>query len=182
MPITHDEFHPRAASPRRRLAGALAGFACAALLAACGSSSGGSGSSGGGSSTSGGGSSSSGSATVSVGKVAGFGSVLVTSGHQPVYILSTDPSGSSKCSGSCAKAWKPISVSGSPKAGSGVTSSLLSSFKRSDGTTQVEYNKHALYSHGGSPASVAGTASDGGVWYLINVKGAPVKHTTSGGY
>ena len=117
-----------------------------------------------------------------VGKVNGYGSVLVTAADQPIYILSTDPSGSSKCSGSCAKAWKPVTVSGAPKAGSGASTSLLSSFKRSDGTTQVLYDKHALYTHAGSAASAAGTASDGGVWYLINAKGKVVKSTTSGGY
>jgi len=117
-----------------------------------------------------------------VGKVNGYGSVLVTAADQPVYVLSSDPAGSSKCTGSCAKAWKPLTVSGSPTAGSGASSSLLSSFKRSDGTTQVLYDKHALYTHAGSASSAAGTASDGGVWYLINAKGTVVKSTTAGGY
>ena len=171
-----------------RILAPLTALGAAALLAACGSSSGSSSSSaasGGGSATTGattGGSSSSGSgASVAVGKVAGFGSVL-TAGGQALYVLSTDPSGSSKCAGSCAKTWKPLSTSGSPQAGSGAQSSLLSDFKRSDGTEQVLYNKHALYTHSGSPASVAGTASDGGVWYLINAKGSFVKSTTAGGY
>jgi predicted lipoprotein with Yx(FWY)xxD motif len=176
------------ASPRRRarrvtvMFGALAG---AAVLAACGSSGGSSGggsSSGGSTSASSGASSSGGKGTLMVGKVNGYGSVLVTAADQPIYILSSDPSGSSKCLGSCAQAWKPVTVSGSPKAGSGVSSSLLSSFKRSDGTTQVLYDKRALYTHAGSAASAAGTASDGGVWYLINAKGKVVKSTTSGGY
>jgi predicted lipoprotein with Yx(FWY)xxD motif len=177
-----------ATAPRRRVrratatVGALAG---AAVLAACGSSGGSSNSgssSGGSTSASSGAASSGGKGTVMVGKVNGYGSVLVTAADQPIYILSTDPSGSSKCSGSCAKTWKPVTVSGSPKAGSGASSSLLSSFKRSDGTTQVLYDKRALYTHAGSAASAAGTASDGGVWYLINAKGKVVKSTTSGGY
>lgn len=170
--------------PSRHLtatAGALMG---AAVLAACGSSSGSSGG-GGGSSTAGTsstGSSSTSQATVSVGKVNGYGSVLVTGSDQPVYILSSDPVGSSKCTGACAKVWKPVTVSGSPSAGSGASSSMLSSFKRSDGKAQVLYDKHALYTHAGSAASAAGTAADGGVWYLINAKGKAVKSTTSGGY
>jgi predicted lipoprotein with Yx(FWY)xxD motif len=167
---------------RRRAAAAVTAVACAVALAACGSSSGGSANA---SSNSGGSASatasSSSTVTVAVGKVSGYGSVLTSSGR-PVYILSTDPSGSSKCSGSCAKVWKPLTVSGSPAAGSGVTSSLLSTFKRSDGSTQVLYNKHALYTHSGSAATAAGTASDGGVWYLINAKGAAVKSTSAGGY
>jgi predicted lipoprotein with Yx(FWY)xxD motif len=184
--MSHDTRRRRPRPSRlRALAATVALLACAALLAACGSSSGGSSNNGGGSGGSGtstGGSASGGSATVAVGKVAGYGSVLVTASNQPVYILSTDPSGSSKCVGSCAKTWKPVTVSGKATAGSGADSSMVSSFKRKDGTTQVLYNKHALYTHAGSPASVAGTASDGGVWYLINAKGAPVKSTTSGGY
>jgi predicted lipoprotein with Yx(FWY)xxD motif len=160
----------------------LAALGAAALLAACGSSSSSSSSSASGSSGSSGSGSGGGSgSSIAVGKVAGFGSVL-TSGGQPVYVLSTDPSGSSKCTGACAKTWKPVTTSGSPSAGSGADSSMLSDFKRSDGTTQVLYNKHALYTHAGSAASVAGTASDGGVWYLINAKGAFVKSTTAGGY
>ena len=181
--MSNDARRGRARTPRlRAIAATAALLACAVLTAACGSS-GSSGSSGG--NTNGGGSSGSsggGSATVSVGKVPGYGSVLVTASNQPVYILSTDPSGSSKCNGSCAKTWKPVTVSGTPSAGSGASSSMVSSFKRKDGTTQVLYNKHALYTHAGSPASVAGTASDGGVWYLISAKGAPVKSTSSGGY
>lgn len=117
-----------------------------------------------------------------VGKVNGYGTVLVTGADQPVYILSSDPPGSSKCTGACAKTWKPLTASGSPRAGSGASSSMLSSFKRSDGTTQVSYDKHALYTHAGSASSAAGTASDGGVWYLINAKGKAVKSTTAGGY
>jgi predicted lipoprotein with Yx(FWY)xxD motif len=168
----------------RRVTATIGALAGAAVLAACGSSGGSSngGSSGGGTNASSGSSSGGAKGTVMVGKVNGYGSVLVTAANQPIYILSTDPSGSSKCTGACAQAWKPVTVSGSPKAGSGASSSLLSSFKRSDGTTQVLYDKHALYTHAGSASSAAGTASDGGVWYLINAKGTAVKSTTSGGY
>ena len=67
--------------------------------------------------------------SVQVGNVTGYGSVLVTPTNQPVYILSTDPSGSSKCSTACAKTWMPVTASGSPGAGKGLDSSLLSSFQ-----------------------------------------------------
>jgi predicted lipoprotein with Yx(FWY)xxD motif len=179
MMSTHRR-HSGARPPRSRtITATLALVLCAALLAACGSSSSSS-SSCSSDGTSGG--SGGGSGTVAVAKVAGYGSVLVTATDQPVYILSTDPSGSSKCNGACAKIWKPVTASGSPSAGSGADSSLVSSFMRKDGTTQVLYDKHALYTHTGSPASVAGTASEGGVWYLINAKGAAVKSTQHGGY
>ena len=152
-------------------------IAAGALIAACGSSSSSN------SSSSGGGSSSGGSGTVKVTKISGYGSALVTASGKSVYLLSTDPAGSSKCSGSCAKTWIPVTVSGSPAAGSGVDSSKLSSFKRSDGTTQVLYDKHALYTFSGQGAtSGEGQASNGGVWYLVSPSGAAIKKSSSGGY
>jgi predicted lipoprotein with Yx(FWY)xxD motif len=159
-----------------RLALAVALIAAVAVIAGCGSSSSNS-------SSSGGGSSSGGSGTVSVAKISGYGSALVTASGKSIYILSTDPAGSSKCSGSCAKTWMPVTVSGSPSAGSGVDSSKLSSFKRSDGTTQVLYDKQALYTYSGQGAtSGEGQAADGGVWYLVSPSGSPIKKSSSGGY
>jgi predicted lipoprotein with Yx(FWY)xxD motif len=152
-------------------------IAAVVLIAACGSSSSSN------SSSSGGGSSSGGSGTVKVAKISGYGSALVTASGKSVYLLSTDPAGSSKCSGSCAKTWIPVTASGSPSAGSGVDSSKLSSFKRSDGTTQVLYDKQALYTFSGQGAtSGEGQASFGGVWYLVAPSGSAIKKSSSGGY
>jgi predicted lipoprotein with Yx(FWY)xxD motif len=180
MPTRYTDIPPVRSRPRHRLAARLAlvvaVIAAVALMAGCGSSSSNS-------SSSGGGSSSGGSGTVSVAKISGYGPALVTASGKSVYLLSTDPAGSSKCSGSCAKTWIPVTVSGSPSAGSGVDSSKLSSFKRSDGTTQVLYDKHALYTFSGEGAtSGEGQASNGGVWYLVAPSGAAIKKSSSGGY
>ncbi len=116
-------------------------------------------------------------------KISGYGTALVTASGKSVYLLSTDPAGSSKCAGACAKTWIPVTVSGSPSGGSGVDSSKLSSFKRSDGTTQVLYDKHALYTYSGQGAtSGEGQAADGGVWYLVSPSGSAIKKSSSGGY
>jgi predicted lipoprotein with Yx(FWY)xxD motif len=150
---------------------------CAALVAACGSSSGGSGSGSG--SGSGGG-----PATVTTTQVSGYGKVLAKAKGTPLYVFTGDPSGSSKCVGACVKQWKPLTVTGKPTAGSGANAGMLSTFKRSDGSKQVLYNGHALYTHSSSASagSVAGTASDGGIWYLVSPAGKPITHTNSGGY
>jgi predicted lipoprotein with Yx(FWY)xxD motif len=122
-------------------------------------------------------------ATVSVSKLPGYNSVLTTSSGQAVYLLSTDPSGASKCTGSCTAQWPPLREKGALRAGPGIKTSLLSVFKRKDGTEQVMYNHHALYMHKGQgAASGAGLASDGGVWYLVSPSGTAVKSTSSGGY
>lgn len=168
-------------SPRRRrtltlrLALLTAAFAAAALIAACGGSSSNKSSSGGGGSSS--------SATVKTADISGYGTALVTGSGKSVYVLSSDPSGGSSCAGSCTKQWKPLTISGSPSAGSGVDSSKLSTFKRKDGTTQVMYDKHALYTFS-SPGTTSGQGvkADGGTWYLIAASGSPITKTKGGGY
>jgi predicted lipoprotein with Yx(FWY)xxD motif len=180
MPVRYADSPPVKTSVRRRLTARLAPVAvligAVALIAGCGSSSSNS-------SSSGSGSSSGGSGTVKVAKISGYGSALVTASGKSVYLLSSDPAGSSKCAGACAKIWIPVAVSGKPSAGSGVDSSKLSSFKRSDGTTQVLYDKHALYTFTGQGAtSGEGQASDGGVWYLVAPSGTAIKKSSAGGY
>ncbi|MEA2388879.1 MAG: hypothetical protein QOG41_1652 [Thermoleophilaceae bacterium] len=123
-----------------------------------------------------------GSATLSTMHVIGYGTALATKGR-PVYMLSSDTPGGSKCTGGCASTWPPLTANGKPTAGPGVDGSLLSTFKRPDGKTQVLYDKHALYTHTGRGLlSGVGVKSEGGVWYLIDSSGKPFKKTKSGGY
>jgi predicted lipoprotein with Yx(FWY)xxD motif len=117
---------------------------------------------------------------VSTKKVPGYGTVLTNQAGRPLYILTADPDGASKCSGDCAKQWPPLS--GSPKADANVKSDLLGSFKRDDGTVQVTYNKHALYTNTGEALGGVGTKALGGVWYLVSPEGKAIESTTAGGY
>jgi predicted lipoprotein with Yx(FWY)xxD motif len=160
---------------RRFLPTSLLAMVTATGLAACGSSS--SGSSGGS------GAVSASQATVSSKKVPAYGTVLVNSSGQALYMLTSDPSGSSKCTGACATAWPPLAAKGSPTAGPGANGSMLSTFTRSDGSKQVLYNHHALYTyaHAGL-VSGEGVASQGGIFYLVAPTGKPVTKTSSGGY
>lgn len=126
---------------------------------------------------------SSSSATVSTAKVSGYGTVLATAKGAALFMLTSDPENGSNCSGSCAKQWPPLTITGKPTAGSSASGSMLSTFKRADGTTQVLYNGHALYTHPGTTATAAaGTAADGGVWYLVSTSGKPIKSTNGSGY
>ena len=123
-----------------------------------------------------------GSATVSTMTVVGYGKVLAASGH-PLLLLSSDPPGGSRCTGKCTSTWTPLSATGRPTAGPGVDGSLLSTFKRPDGRTQVLYDKHALYTHKGRGlVSGVGTRSEGGTWYLVAPSGKPIKSTKKGDY
>jgi len=110
----------------------------------------------------------------------GYGTVLATDAGRPLYVLSSDPDGGSKCAADCVKNWPP--VSGSPSADGDVDKSKLSTFKRDDGTTQVLYNGHALYTNTGEALAGIGTKALGGSWLLVSPKGEPVKNTEAGGY
>ena len=122
------------------------------------------------------------SATVSTMTVIGYGKALATSGH-PLYLLSSDPPGGSRCTAKCTSTWPPLAAKGKPTAGPGVDSSLLSTFTRPDGIKQVLYDKHALYTHTGRGlVSGAGVRSEGGTWYLVAPSGKPIKATKRGDY
>ena len=147
----------------------IASIGAVMVVSACGGSSGN------------GGGGSSGPATVKTANVSGYGTALVTNTGTSVYMLTTDPSGASSCAGACTKQWKPVTVSGSASAGNGIDSSKLSTFKRKDGTTQVLYDKHALYTFA-SPGATSGEGvkGEGGSWYLIAPSGKPITQTKNG--
>jgi predicted lipoprotein with Yx(FWY)xxD motif len=75
----------------------------------------------------------------------GLGKILVDSRGHTLYLFKKDTGPKSRCSGSCAVNWPPLLVTGRPVAGSGVKASKLGTTRRSDGKTQVVYNRHPLY-------------------------------------
>jgi predicted lipoprotein with Yx(FWY)xxD motif len=122
------------------------------------------------------------SATVSTKKVPGYGEVLATKGGKLLFTLTSDPEGGSKCVDACAEEWPPLSEKGEPTAAKGVKTDMLDTFERPDGTTQVLYNKLALYTTTGEELAGPGTKSLGGTWYFVSPDGKPVKSTQAGGY
>jgi predicted lipoprotein with Yx(FWY)xxD motif len=100
-----------------------------------------------------------------------------------IYLWVADKGSTSSCSGACAQAWPPVTTTGSPKAGSGVTASMLGTTKRSDGTEQVTYNGHPLYYFVADTAAgtTKGQGSDsfGAKWWLVTPSGSAI--TASGG-
>lgn len=169
------------------LASALAVAGVSLALAACGSSGNSGGSASSGSTGSSGGSQTtpqaSSNATLKTTKVPGYGTALATAKGAPVYILTSDPMSGSKCTGACAKDWPPLTVTGNATGADGVDASMISTFKRTDGTTQVLYNDHALYTRPGlSATAAAGTAANGGIWYLMSPSGKPITKTSGSGY
>lgn len=101
-----------------------------------------------------------------------LGYVLAEANGQVVYTYAHDPTGGTPtCTGSCASIWLP--VTGVPQEASGEhipgTFALVT---RSDGSKQVTYNGHPLYTHkGASPFSTAGNGVEG-AWYVVMLSAA----------
>jgi predicted lipoprotein with Yx(FWY)xxD motif len=117
-----------------------------------------------------------------------LGQILVAGNGMTLYMFARDQNGTSACSGPCAKFWPPYT--GTPKVGSGLTASLLGSTMRADGTAQVTYDGHPLYTYSGDPAAGAtngqGVNTFGALWWVVAPDGKVVKtaaqqSTTGGG-
>jgi predicted lipoprotein with Yx(FWY)xxD motif len=98
-----------------------------------------------------------------------LGFVLALANGQVVYTYANDPAGGTPtCTGSCTAIWVP--VTGVPKLVLGL--SLPGSFSlvtRSDGSKQIAYNGHPLYTYKGArPLSTAGEGI-GGVWHVVKL-------------
>jgi len=173
---------PRRSGRLRRPLVALVALAAVGVLAAgCGSN--GSGSSSGGM----GGYGSSGTAPASGGASSvatvsatstSLGMILVDGSGRTLYLFEKDQPNQSACAGACAAAWPVDQTSGTPKAGSGVTASMLGTITRSDNTTQVTYNKHPLYyfqgDSGAGQHNGQGVDAFGARWFAVTPAGGAV--------
>jgi predicted lipoprotein with Yx(FWY)xxD motif len=118
-------------------------------------------------------------AVVSSGKTPA-GTVLVDGQGRTLYLYTPDTSSASTCTGVCAATWPPLATQGAPQAKAGVDASKLGATTRSDGSKQVTYAGHPLYTFatgtGTAPGDLSGQGV-GGIWYVVGVDG--VKITTS---
>ena len=121
----------------------------------------------------------SGAAAVSLATVSGIpGKALVSSNGRTLYLFEADKNGTSACSGACAAAWPPDTVTGTPQAGSGVSQSLLGTITRADGTMQLTYDGHPLYyftaDTAGRTAHGQGVKAFGAEWYVVSASGSKI--------
>jgi predicted lipoprotein with Yx(FWY)xxD motif len=73
-----------------------------------------------------------------------FGTVLTGPSGMTLYTHVGDSATSSTCTGGCATAWPPLTTTGQPTGGTGVTGKL-GILTRTDGTTQVTFGGLPLY-------------------------------------
>ena len=106
--------------------------------------------------------------------------VVTNSAGITLYWFAPDTSTTSKCTGSCATYWPP--VTGPVTAGSGVTGTL-GTITRTGGATQATYDGHPLYTYVGdtAPGQAKGNGLNisGGLWWEMTVSGAKPATSTS---
>jgi predicted lipoprotein with Yx(FWY)xxD motif len=87
-----------------------------------------------------------------------------------LYSFAPDTPTTSKCYGSCAAYWPP--VTGSSTAGSGLPGKT-GTIKRTDGSLQLTYNGHPLYTYVGDSAPGQDSGNNlnlnGGLWLVVPV-------------
>lgn len=115
-----------------------------------------------------------------------FGKVLVGPNGRTLYRYTVDSKGVNRCTkvAVCAKYWPRLLVKAGtkPTAGAGVKASLLGTIKATRGQAQVTYAGFPLYYFVGD--TKAGATSGQGFesqWYVVDTKGALVKHALSSG-
>jgi predicted lipoprotein with Yx(FWY)xxD motif len=117
-----------------------------------------------------------------------LGTILVDAKGRTLYLFMKDKNAKSACAGACAAAWPPLLTKGKPKAAGRASSAKLGTTRRSNGTTQVTYNRHPLYMFVGDknkPGTTKGEGLNafGAEWYVLGSGGNKIeKKGTRAGY
>lgn len=117
----------------------------------------------------------SGAAVLTVSRAQSVGPVLVDAKGMTVYDFRKDKGTTSFCYGACAASWPPVLSEGAPTAGEGATASKLGTTERKDGTMQVTYAGHPLYTfvedRKPGEANGNGISAFGGQWFALQGSG-----------
>lgn len=106
-----------------------------------------------------------------------LGSFLADENGRSLYMYTKDTTKNvSVCEDKCEQAWPPLLQLGTPTVGAGVNASLLGTFQRKDGTTQITYAGLPLYYYAKdlAPGDVLGQ-DVGKVWYVVSADGSVIK-------
>jgi predicted lipoprotein with Yx(FWY)xxD motif len=112
---------------------------------------------------------------VSTGKAGDLGQVIVDSEGMTLYDFHKDKGTTSSCYGQCEKYWPPMTTSGEAKAKGSAQASMLGTTERKDGTMQVTYNGHPLYTFAEDKKPGEANGNDfkafGAQWYALMPNG-----------
>lgn len=112
------------------------------------------------------------------------GPILATGNGDTLYDFVPDTPTHSACvNDGCVFQWPPLVVHGPVRVEKGLDAALVGTLERPDGSTQLSYGGHPLYTYNldVTPGMVTGQAIDqnGGLWYVLGPRGKQI--TTSFG-
>jgi predicted lipoprotein with Yx(FWY)xxD motif len=117
-------------------------------------------------------------ATVGTADAPDLGTILVDGQGNTLYLWEADTGSTSTCNDACATQWPPLLAKGAPKVSGAAQADKLGTSKRTDGTTQVTYGGHPLYTYAedSAPGKTTGQGSDnfGAEWYVVAPSGDKV--------
>jgi predicted lipoprotein with Yx(FWY)xxD motif len=108
------------------------------------------------------------------------GPILATGSGFTLYDFGPDSTNHSTCvNAGCVFQWPPLEVTGPVRVGPGVNRALLGTVRRPDGSTQLSYNGHPLYTYilDTKPGWITGQGidQDGGPWYVLDPAGNEIR-------
>jgi predicted lipoprotein with Yx(FWY)xxD motif len=115
-------------------------------------------------------------ALVTANELGDLGPVLAEAEGRTLYVFDKDRHTrylglSSACYGACTETWQPLLTDGEPEAEEGAFPTKLGTLKRRDGTLQVTYYGHPLYTYVGDEAPGEahgiGASEFGGQWRAL---------------
>jgi len=122
----------------------------------------------------------SGAASVVGTKTGSLGTFLVDGKGRALYLWEADHGSTSTCTGACAQAWPPLTITGPPKASGAVRGSLLGTTKRADGSREVTYAGHPLYLFAGDSragqTTGQGSTGFGAPWWVVTPAGKALQN------
>jgi predicted lipoprotein with Yx(FWY)xxD motif len=113
-------------------------------------------------------------------KTSSLGTFLVDGNGRALYLWDADDGSKSTCSGACAQAWPPLTATTTPKASGAVKASLLGTTTRADGSREVTYAGHPLYTFAGDTQAgqTTGQGSNGfgAPWWVVTPAGKALQN------
>ena len=109
------------------------------------------------------------------------GTILVNTRGFTVYAFTRDGVNRNNCAEvtGCQSVWPPVTTSGKPIAGRGVSSRLIGTIALKNGVRQVTYAGHPLYTYiadsGPGQTFYVNVSQFGGRWPAVNAAGSQVK-------
>jgi predicted lipoprotein with Yx(FWY)xxD motif len=124
--------------------------------------------------------------TIKAVQSAKYGRVLVSSTGRTLYRYTKDSKGVNRCTANatCKAYWPALLVKSSvkPTVGAGASAKLVGTIKAAHGMRQVTYAGFPLYFFAGDKKAGQVNGEDfGSAWYVVDTKGALVRHAVSSG-